>query len=273
MSTETIVCPSGLSLVIRNMKAKELSLLANGGVVEEEGKAKKKTKGVQRNTLDGVLSGCVLELKDIGPYGAYGAKPGVVESIPWKDVLLCDRFFTLLRVRACTWGAGYEFKARCKDKECERHKKPFIWEEDLDGLDMKELPKKSVDKVKQKDLTFELTLAGKKAKFKLNTGEDEGKGAPEVPKHQLLLAQVAQRLIYVEGQDVTDWPGLLDWVGELDLPEIVEAKEAFDAVDGGVQTNTVVECPSCGLEFDVPIPFDAQDFLLPGKKTSATNPG
>lgn len=258
---ETITCPSGLKLLLRNMKAKELSLLAAGSE-EDDGKqkaAKKRDKTVTRNPTDAILTGCTLEVVDLGPYKA---------PFNWKDVLIADRFVALLRVRVCTWGAGYEFRIRCKDVECVHHKKPFLWEEDLDGLEIKALPQTSIDKVKANDLIFEIELAGKKSKFKLLQGKDEGRSLPEVPKHKVVLAQVASRLIYVEGQDVTKWDELLDWVGEIDLPELVAAKELFESVDGGVQTNTVVECPGCGLEFDTPIPFGAQAFLLPDKRTT-----
>lgn len=262
---ETITCPSGLRLEVRNMKARELSLLAAGSE-EDDGekrpvnKKKDKAGRVSGNPTDAVLKGCVLEVIDPGPYTKFD----------WRKVAIADRFFALLRVRACTWGPGYEFRVRCKDLECPHHKKPFLWEEDLNGLEIKALPPESIEKLRTGDLVFDNVLAGKRVKFKLLTGEDEGRPLPEVPKHKLVLASVAARLIYVEGIDVTKWDNLLEWVADIDLPELVEARDRFEKVDGGVQTNTVVECPECGLEFDTPIPFGAQAFLLPDKRTSAS---
>lgn len=260
----TIVCPSGLQLQIRGMKAKELALLAAGGEDDGEEKvAKKKGKNTApANPIGPILAQC-SEVIDAGPY---------TPPFSWSKVLIADRFFALLQIRIATWGSDYEFKVRCRDASCTRHKKPFVWAEDLSALEIKALPDDSRAKVRNGDLTFEFELGGKRAKFALQTGADESRVLPSVPRHKELLAQLAGRLTYVEGQDVTKWDALLDWIGELDMPEVVNAREHFDDVDGGVQTNTMVACPDCELEFDVPIPFEALGFLLPERKTSASRP-
>jgi hypothetical protein len=233
--------------------------------------------------VSAILSGCALEVLNVGPYEAWGAVAGTLPHsegkeqiagpgrLPVPELLMADRFVALTRVRAATWGDGYEFRVRCKEKTCERYKKPFLWEIPLSELEVKPLPKASRERVAQKQLTFEFVLGGKKAKFKLQQGLDE-LNAPdlsELPKSKIFLAQCASRLIYVEGIDVTDFDNLLAWVGELDLQDVLEATSLYDSVDGGMETNTMVECPDCGLEFDIAVPFDSQSFLLPDKKTPA----
>ncbi len=93
-----------------------------------------------------------------------------------------------------------------------------------------------------------------------------------IPKGEIFLAQCASRLIFVEGVDVTNFDGLLEWVGELDMPDVRNATNTYDEVDGGVETNTMAECPSCSMEFDVAVPFDGPSFLLPDKKTPGGKP-
>lgn len=286
MATERIECPSGLILEVRNMKAREMALLADDGEEGEEdgGKRRVAKKVVKRkNPITGVLAGCTLEVVDVGPYEAYGAVAGTIARVengvpipgpgklPWPELLLADRFFALTRIRACTWGDGFEFRVRCKDKTCEKHKKPFLWEIPLSELAIKELPESSRAMVREKNVVFEFELGGRKAKFKLQQGLDEGKGPDmgDIPKREIFLAQCASRLIYVEGLDVSNFAKLLEWVGDLDLPEVLAATSYYDEVDGGIETNTLAECPSCGLEFDVSVPFDGQSFLLPDKKTAA----
>lgn len=268
MGQVVITCPSGLQLEIREMRGRELGLLASNG--EDDGSPeskKKKAKNVAFNPTDAVLGnlttspGAAVSIVDQGPYGS---------PFDLKRVLICDRFFALLRVRAETWGADYEFRVRCRDQQCPSYKKPFVWSEDLDGLEVKPLPESSREKIKSGNNTFDLLVGGRKAKFSLLTGLDESRQLPEVPKHKLILAQVASRLTYVEGLDVTKWDNLLDWIGDLPVPELIAVREQLEDVDGGVQTNCIAACPDCGLEFDTAIPFGAQGYLLPDKRIGAS---
>lgn len=254
MSTKTIICPSGMAGEIRNLKAKEMSILADPGNRVRTGSKKAKLS----HPLDPVYAGCWLRTTDPGPYGF-----SVGEPVPWSKVLVCDRFFTLLHIRDATWG-GYEFKVRCASSSCKRNKKPFTWEIDLNHLEYKPLPAESLAQLREGNRVFELSVAGKKCKFKLLTGEDEA-NAPtlgdDVPSHKKLLAQVAARLFDIEGLETDD--ERVDWVGELDLPELYAASRAMDAVDGGVETRTRVQCPDCEEEFTVDIPFGDPGFLAP----------
>lgn len=251
MTTETITTPSGMVGVVRNIKAKEMSILADA-----KGHKKKDT-----HPLDAVFAGCWLETIDPGPYGEYGVKAGTT-PIPWGKILMGDRFWTFLRVRACTWGDGYEYRVRCRSADCVGNRKPFVWEIPLSKLAFKELPAASRAKVAKKDLTFDITVGGKAAKFKLLTGDDEknlGKVDDDIESHKALLAQAASRLISVDGVLPDD---LIDWIGELDWPGLTATSKQFDEVDGGVETRTTIVCPHCELEWQSDIPFDVESFLL-----------
>jgi hypothetical protein len=262
MPSKTIELPSGFTGEVRNLKAKELSHLADPQNGKARGSGKKKIKAA--HPLDPVYNGCWVKTIDPGPYGF-----SVGEPVPWPKIILADRFVALLHMRDLTWG-GYEFKVRCQNANCERNKKPFVWEIDINELDYKMLPDESREKVKQGNLTFDLVIDSKACQFRLMTGEDEANAptlSDDVPGHKKILAQVAARLIAVEGFDVTkDSEKVIDWVGDLDLSELYRASKAMDEVDGGAETRTVVECPSCGLEFSTDIPFGDSAFLTPPQK-------
>ncbi len=148
MSIEVVECPSGLTLTVRNMKAKEMALLADDGTDEDGAHSKKKKKARRRNPITSILTGTVLEVNDVGPYPPEWAKAGVIPTkdvpgtgmLSFPELLLCDRFYTLMRARAATWGDDYEFRVRCRDKTCDRYKKPFLWSIPLSELEVKPLP-------------------------------------------------------------------------------------------------------------------------------------
>lgn len=258
MPTKIITCPSGLRGEIRNLKAKEMSILADPANAHTIRAGKKKGKGQLAHPLDAVYANVWLKTLSAGPYSIAEGHP-----VPWAKVLTCDRFFTLLHVRDLTWG-HYEFKVPCRTDGCPRVKKKFLWELDLNQLEFKELPPESVERVKEGNLVFDMELAGKKCKFKLLTGSDEINTpvlSEDMPTSKKLLAQVAARLFYVEGID--DDEERVDWVGELDVPDLYAASKAMEAVDGGVETRTKVECPDCDEEFTIDIPFADAAFLAP----------
>lgn len=250
MAQETIVMPSGFAGVVRGLKAKEMSSLADG-------KATLKAGG---HPLDPVYAGCWLETTDVGPYAGYGVEIG--KPVNWSHILMCDRFWAFLRIRACTWGDGYEFKVRCPNTDCVRHKKAFVWDIPLSKLEFKKLPDASIAKVKAKDLIFPFQLGGTNATFKLLQGKDEagiGKIEDDTPGDKKLLAQAASRLVTVEGVKPDE---LIEWIGNLDWPDLVAMSKAFDDVDGGVETRTQIACPECETEWSSDVPFDVQSFLL-----------
>lgn len=288
MATEIVELPSGLTLSLRGMRAREMSLLADTDEDGDEDNPRKKVHrkkkvGKKKNPITNILQGCTTEVLSLGPYESWGAVTGEMPRIengqhipgpgklPFPELLMCDRFVALTRVRAATWGDGYEFRVRCQAKDCDRHRKPFLWEIPLSELEVKPLPEASRQRVAKKELVFEFQMGGKRCKFKLQQGLDEMNtpDLSEMPKGKIFLAQCATRLIYVEGVDVTDFEALLEWVADLELPEVLTASRGYDDVDGGIETNTIVVCPDCGLEFEHSVPFDAASFLQPERRTPA----
>ena len=270
MAQETITMPTGFAVVVRGMKAKEMSLLA------DEQLMKKAKKG--RSPIDPLLTNCTLEVIDAGPYAGVAVGPGV--TVPWSSILLCDRFHALLRVRACTWGDGYEFKVRCPNATCSHHEKPFIWEVPLSGLEVKPLPEAMVALVRQGQNWYPLQLGGKEVHLKILTGADELRSqriAGQFDSSEALLAQVASRVLAIEGvklpkddrEQENNLKKIIAWVGELEIDELRTAQDVINERDGGIETTTKVACPKCEEEFVIEIPFALQGFLLPDRKKKA----
>lgn len=256
MPTATITLPSGLSGEIRNMKAKELSILA-----APNGKAK---KGKQRaHPLDPVFEGCWLKTIDPGPY-----KFAIGEAVPWPKVMLGDRFVALLHIRHLTYGE-FDFKVRCRNGMCIHAKKPFNWKIDLTELDVKPFPATTIERIKAGNTRFDIEIAGKKCTYELLTGAREANHPLldlDVDPKKKLLASVASRLVTIDGAAVDpEDDDVLEWVGEIDIPELVRINKEMEKPDGGAETRTTVECPSeaCGMEFVVDVPFGEEGFLSP----------
>lgn len=247
---KTITCPSGLVGEIRGLKAKEASILADP-VAQRKGA-----------TLSNVLASCWLSTVDAGPYAWLNGGP-----VKWSEILLGDRFFVLLRVRAATFGEEYAFKVPCGS--CSE---PIDWELNLSDLPCKELPEEARENLKAGNNRFELTLSdGKKAAYRLLTGADEQKMQALAKAHpsNRPVVQLAARLFEIEG---VSGPDRVRYIEDLELAEVVRIGEVLDETDCGVETSIDVECMACGAPSRVQLPFETRDFWLPRKQKTASLP-
>ncbi len=242
---DLITCPSGISGRLRGMKVREERVL---------GDRKLAKTGAQ---LDELLTSCWEETTDIGPY-SFGDKP-----IDWGSVLQGDRFFTLLNIRALTYGPQYAFGISCRN--CRAR---IEWEVDLTKLPVRPLSPESRAAFMAGN-RFETTLpdAGKRVWFKLLTGDDERKlpALQRAAPDRLLSSVLAYRVLEVEGVDLKDKRAFLE---DLTLRDADFLVDEFDRVDCGVDTTIEVECPECREVQDVDLPFDSA-FFLPGKERTA----
>ena len=240
---ETITCPSGLSGRLRGMKVREEKILVDRKLAKS---------GTQ---LDELLAACWEETIDAGPYTFEGPRPD------WSAVLQGDRFYTLLQLRALTYGPEYSFAVTCREVRCRAR---ILWELDLHDLPVRPLAGK------QRDLFLHgnrfpalLPDAQKKVAFRLLTGADERR-LPALKRQagdRLLSATLAFRLVEVEGVAPKD---KRRFVEELSLADARHLGEEFQQADCGVETSIDIECPECFAVQAVDLPFDA-DFFLPTK--------
>lgn len=249
-----VVCPSGLTGVVRGWKAREADILSN------------RREARLGTSFDKVLSACWLSTTEPGPYAEV-----INGTLPWGKVLTCDRFWALLCVRAATFGSTYEFDVSCEDRAlCG---KKIRWEVDLLALPFKELPEESVDKIAAGTNSFGYELqwgehAGRKISFQLMTGDSERKAAKIIERQTArpVVASLATRIVAIEGVPSSDKVRFLD---DLEMADLTALVEAFDEVDGGVETVVDIECPHCGLGQDIELPL-GRDFFLPRRKKTTS---
>lgn len=248
-----VECPSGLCGTVRGFKTKEANLLAS-------------RKEARANTsFDKILKACWLSTSDPGPYGD-GAS-AEVPGIDWDKALTCDRFWTLLRIRAATFGDEYAFDIPCQDRGICRKK--ISWSCNLSELPFKPLPQESRDRIAEGGNSFDTELlygehAGTKVTFSLQTGAGEKRAAKYASGQdtRIVVASLASRIVAVEG---VAKGGLVRFLDDLEMADIMNLVDTFDEYDGGTETTIEIECPHCGLLQEIDLPL-GRDFFLPRKQ-------
>ncbi|TBR17479.1 MAG: hypothetical protein EPO57_09100 [Chitinophagaceae bacterium] len=247
-----ITCPSSLKGEVRGFKAKEANLLADRVALK---------KGI---AFEGILAGCWLNTVDPGPYSWLNGGP-----VDWSKVLVCDRFWTMLKIRAATYGDEYSFKVQCQNGMCGE---TIEWELNLSDLPVKELPQSSIDILKAGENKFETTLDdGLKCWFKLQDGAGEMAAANilRASQSQLIVAALSARILEIEGVDSKKPALKRAYLENMEMRELMRLLDIFDEADGGVSTDIDVECPKCGTVQQVSLPL-GRDFFLPRAKKKST---
>ena len=241
MST-TIICPSGLSGEIRGLKGKEGKLLADR-VAARSG-----------STFEKILSGCWLSTTDPG---LYDVPEGT--SLDWSKVLVADRFYALLQIRALTFGEDYAFGVQCQSAGCRDR---FEWTLNLKDLPFRPLTTEAKEAFRNGN-RFETKLPrdGRKVWFRLMTGADEIRAASALKagRDGMLLTALGLRIVEIEGVQENDKRKFLD---EMEMADAAALLDQFDEADGGVETTIEVECPACAGVQEVQLPFE-RGFFLP----------
>ena len=247
--TMNIICPSGLAGEIRGLKGKEAKLLSDRSAARTGA------------TFEKLLAGCWTTTTDPGIYDL--PADGTMD---WSKVLVADRFYTLLQIRALTFGDEYAFSVQCPSPPCRER---FEWVLNLQDLPVVPLSESSKTAFKAGN-RFETTLPrdGRKVWFRLMTGADEVRSAAvlKARRDDALLAAVAMRIIEIEDVADHDKRKFLD---EIEMADATALLDRFDEADGGVETSIEVECPACLGVQDVQLPFE-RGFFLPTSKGKAT---
>lgn len=246
MSTH-IVCPSGLAGEIRGLKGKEGKLLSD------------RTSARAGATFEKILAGCWVATTDPGIYDLPADGP-----LDWSKVLVADRFYTLLQIRARTFGDEYAFSVQCQSQACRER---FEWTLNLQELPV--VPLSEAAKVAFKaGNRFETTLPhdGRQVWFRLMTGADEVRAASvlKAGRDGTLLIALALRILEIEDVPDHDKRKFLD---DMEMADAAALLDQFDQADGGVETTIEVECPSCLGVQDVQLPFE-RGFFLPTAKAA-----
>src|SRR6185503_12635993 len=206
--TTHIVCPSGLAGEIRGLKGKEGKLLSD------------RTAARAGATFEKILAGCWLSTADPSIYDL--PESGAVD---WSKVLVADRFYTLLQIRAQTFGSEYAFSVLCQSPGCRER---FEW-----SLNLQELPVVTLSDAAKAAFKagnrFETTLPrdGRKVWFRLMTGADEVRAASvlRAGRDGMLLTALALRICEIENVSDQERRKFLD---ELDMADAAALLDQFD---------------------------------------------
>lgn len=248
--SNVITCPSGLTGRIRGMKVREERIITDRKLAKSGGQ------------MDHLLAACWEETHEPGPYAlAEGGK------LDFGKVLQGDRFFALLQVRILTYGPEYAFAVNCRNMGCRGR---IEWELDLNDLKVRQLSDESRAAFSSGN-RFETRLpdAGKRAWFRLLTGDDERKlpGIQRAAPDKAFSAGIAYRLVEIEGVETRDKRRFVEDLSMRDADFLVSE---FDRVSCGVDTTIEIECQDCFATQEVELPFDV-GFFLPGKRKAKTS--
>lgn len=247
--TDIVVCPSGLTGIVRGLKVREERILADRKLAKANAQ------------LDELLQACWVETHEPGPYEIGAGAPD------WDKVLQGDRFYALLAIRIATYGPEYAFAVTCAEDRCRAR---FEWE-----VDLRQLPTRTLSDASRARFTagnrFETLLpaAGRRVAFKLMTGADERK-LPMLRRNadgQAMSAVLAYRCIDIDGVGQHEKRRFIDDLSMSDADALVEA---MNDVDCGVQTTLDVECPECLATQEIELPF-SRGFFARKKKPTASD--
>ncbi len=242
---ENIICPSGLAGNIRGLRVKDQDLLSDRRKIRQGG------------VMDLLLASCWLETTDPGPYKFEGAPE-------FLKVLQGDRMHIAMQLRKITYGNGFMVTLSCPSTECSGKK--FDMELPLDEFPVKPYPEESIARWQEGKLfTTKLPSAGKIASFKLFDGSDERNIAKirERENTQLMSRLMRLRVKEVEGIGPADLPKFIE---EMEYADVSHLQDAWEDVEGGVDTSFEVDCPVCGQGQEGDLPFDTNFFSLSRRK-------
>jgi len=198
--------------------------------------------------------------------------PGVVTSIggvrPTESMIqrlsAGDRAYILLRARILSYPESPEHRFRCKCPFCSGP--TFIWSQDLREVKCFAVPGQN-----EGQLLWDCVLpqSKKKVSFRILTGADDKKlksykrkytGAQKAANYNSSLQTEIMRLQIqeVEGEErVTQ-----TFLRSLSSWDRTFFRNETNRVSGGVESEILVECPSCNAESPVEFPMN-QDFFFP----------
>ncbi len=262
MRQEIFELPSTATIEFRQVKLAEENLLSA---------ASKSRRGNVNKTLSAIMTKCTVGVVDPGPYSFL--EPGGVPD--WDKMARGDRFASMLNLRCISYREGhlYEAELRCPSSMC-GHK--FDWEVNIaEDLIRQQMPASSVEKLKNGE-PFEVIIAGKKVMYAIALGKTEDtydRLCMQYPGRDMAAAMRA-RIIGVDGVKPSE---IMDWLdggndasdckySGLTSDDAEDMRDAFDRVDGGVDTTLEAECPKCRAWFEFDLPFSG--IFLPGKGIS-----
>mgnify|MGYP003627492725 CR=1 FL=1 len=189
----------------------------------------------------------------------------VNKAIKSEDLLIGDKNAIIVATRATGYGSEYKTKVNCPS--CSEY---VEYEFDLDDAVIKE-PDLSGDAQKTENGTFMVHLPKLKVdvEVKLLTGRDEvrlNKLTASKKKHKmeesLLTDQFRQFIVGVNGSD--DQELISSLIDNMPAYDSRYLRYQYQAIVPNIDLTQDFECPNCGLEQEMEVPFTADFFWTRG---------
>lgn len=232
-----ITCPSGLRGIIRGMKVRELGDMSDSKLIRS-GKI-----------IDKLVSTCWEKTTNSGPYAH------TTDNLPWESMLQGDRAWAFLALRMATFGTEYAFEHTCSNEMCKTKYECVV---KLDTLKQKALPKTSYSHIHDNS-PLVTEVAGRKVAYRLLRCNDDQKlkYLTEQQRLSFPVAQIATRILDVEGIPDSDSEAIVGWIENLEMADGLALREAMEEADCGVEMTIDTVCPNprCGNteSFDLPL--------------------
>ena len=169
-----------------------------------------------------------------------------------RELTMGDRVFLVFAIRRVTLGDELPVRERCPDCKV----KTLFMVDLAEELQPKPMP----DPYKR---VYDVELpSGIEARFRVSSGEDEGKMAKLQQRKQAddaLSHAIMMRLELLGGEKPT-----LKMVKSLGMRDRLFIRDEYQRVEGGVDTTLELECPACGNEWEKDLDLSASSFFFPG---------
>ena len=254
--------PSGASVELRPLTIADENYMAQ---------AKRSRKGRSLDqALEQVLDRCTVRVADAGPYG-FLTEGGRAD---WHRMLSGDRVEAMFALRKLSYKEGNLYVV--ENVTCPACKNVWDHEFNVDE-DMFHQPLSEESRERyQAGTPFEVTVDGRVVQFQLQDGSTEDlfdKMRKQKPDRRM-AAGLRSRIKDVEGierRDIMDWldgaNGASKKFHGLTSADAEVLRDAFNAVDCGVDTEVEAECPECGRLVRFDLPFDSM--FAPGRSIRA----
>lgn len=207
---------------------------------EEDMLANAKLKSNKK--INNLITSCLERLGDITDKGK------LAQAV--LDMTVGDRLFTIFSIRRVTVGDKYLYQSKCPD--C---KTTHTLSADLSEVEIKHMPSPH-----KRVYEFTLPRSNKVVKITPMTGRGEEKltTLSSKQKEDSLSLSLAMRITEIDGER----PSLKD-VKSLSSVDRTFLRGKFDEIEGGLDTTTEVECPSCFSTYEEDLDVSQASFFFP----------
>lgn len=207
--------------------------------------------------IDALIGHCVTR---IGPIDSPGEIKNLIPTLP-----VGDRIWLLIKLRRISLGDAYPFEVECRNPNCViPDTDPPKRTSSRQTIDLSSIEIRSMPTPRQRTYTVTVHPRNKppvEAAFHVMTGLDDHR-ISRLSKADQASLQILARLDRYDTRKI-DWgpkdrnaQELIAFAKGLGLSVRNELRDAYEAVEGGVDTGVEIHCPFCGMDFETELVLD-----------------